>query len=152
MFFCNLTIAINGFSMVFLFFYHRFQWFSMVPDHWSNDAMVSMDRRGLEQFKSLTRNITRECFSKKITEERDGFWKNEHLKYHWKALGKEHIWIFKIYWYYVQNIHGMILKICKWENSVSFQILLNSACNCYSQKSQYAFVLPGNWTKKPLNE
>merc|ERR1712074_466171 len=31
----------------FLFFYHRFQWFSMVPDHWSNDAMVSMDRRGL---------------------------------------------------------------------------------------------------------
>ena len=27
--------------------YHRFQWFSMVPDHWSNNAMVSMDRRGL---------------------------------------------------------------------------------------------------------
>jgi len=47
MFFGGLTIAINGFSMVFLFFYHRFQWFSMVPDHWSNDAMVSMDRRGL---------------------------------------------------------------------------------------------------------
>jgi len=48
-FFGNLTIAINGFSMVLLFFYHRFQWFSMVPDHWSNDAMVSMDRRGLIQ-------------------------------------------------------------------------------------------------------
>ena len=47
MFFGNLTIAINGFSMFFLFFYHRFQWFSMVPDHWSNDAMVSMDRCGL---------------------------------------------------------------------------------------------------------
>ena len=31
----------------FWFFYHRFQWFSMVPDHWSNDAMVSMDRSGL---------------------------------------------------------------------------------------------------------
>ena len=31
----------------FLFSYHRFQWFSMVPDHWSNDAMVSMDRSGL---------------------------------------------------------------------------------------------------------
>ena len=31
----------------FWFFYHRFQWFSMVPDHWSNDAMVSMDRHGL---------------------------------------------------------------------------------------------------------
>ena len=23
------------------------QWFSMVPDHWSNDAMVSMDCCGL---------------------------------------------------------------------------------------------------------
>ena len=33
----------DGFS----FFYHRFQWFSMVRDHWSNDAMVSMDRYGL---------------------------------------------------------------------------------------------------------
>ena len=28
--------------------YHRFQWFSMVLDHWSNDAMVLMDRRGLK--------------------------------------------------------------------------------------------------------
>ena len=37
------------FRWFFLFFYHRFQWFSMVPDHWSNDAMVSMDRCGLEQ-------------------------------------------------------------------------------------------------------
>ena len=27
--------------------YHRFQWFLMVLDHWSNDAMVSMDRYGL---------------------------------------------------------------------------------------------------------
>ena len=47
MFFGGLTIATNGFSMVFLFCYHHFQWFSMVPDHWSNDAMVSMDRCGL---------------------------------------------------------------------------------------------------------
>ena len=47
MFFGGLTIALNVFSMVFFVFYHRFQWFSMVPDHWSNDAMVSMDRRGL---------------------------------------------------------------------------------------------------------
>ena len=31
----------------FLCCYHRFQWFSMVPDHQSNDAMVSMDRCGL---------------------------------------------------------------------------------------------------------
>ena len=43
----GLTIAINGFTMVFLCCYHRFQWFSMVPDHWLNDAMVSMDRCGL---------------------------------------------------------------------------------------------------------
>ena len=47
MFFGGLTIAINGFSIVFDFFYHRFRWFSMGPDHWSNDAMVSMDRCGL---------------------------------------------------------------------------------------------------------
>ena len=49
MFLGGLTIAINGFTMVFLCCYHRFQWFSMVPDHWSNDAMVSMDRCGLRQ-------------------------------------------------------------------------------------------------------
>ena len=47
MFFGSLTIAINGFSMFFLFCYHRFQWFAMISDHWSNDAMVSMDRCGL---------------------------------------------------------------------------------------------------------
>ena len=33
----------------FWYCYHRFQWFSMVLDHWSNDAMVSMDRYGLFQ-------------------------------------------------------------------------------------------------------
>ena len=47
MFLGGLTIAINGFTMVFWCCYHRFQWFSMVPDHWSNDAMVLMDRCGL---------------------------------------------------------------------------------------------------------
>ena len=47
----GLTIAINGFTMVFLCCYHRFQWFLMVPDHWSNDAMVSMDRCGLPGVK-----------------------------------------------------------------------------------------------------
>ena len=30
--------------------YHRSQWFSMVLDHWSNDAMVSMDGCGLMGF------------------------------------------------------------------------------------------------------
>ena len=49
MFLGGLTIAINGFTMVFWCCYHRFQWFSMVPDHWSNDAMVSMDRCGLRR-------------------------------------------------------------------------------------------------------
>ena len=30
-----------------------FKWFSMVMDHWSNDAMVSMDRSPLSQTKVL---------------------------------------------------------------------------------------------------
>ena len=38
----------------FLFCYHRFQWFSMVLDHWSNDAMVSMDRCGLVGSSSIS--------------------------------------------------------------------------------------------------
>ena len=33
----------------FLMLLPSLQWFSMVPDHWSNDAMVSMDRCGLMQ-------------------------------------------------------------------------------------------------------
>ena len=46
------------FSNGFCFCYHRFQWFSMVPDHWSNDAMVSMDRHGLQRsFLCLSRVI-----------------------------------------------------------------------------------------------
>ena len=49
----GLTIAINGFTMVFWCCYHRFQWFLMVPDHWSNNAMVSMDRCGLTWWLSL---------------------------------------------------------------------------------------------------
>ena len=47
MFFGGLTIAINGFSM---FFFILLPSLSMVfngPDHWLNDAMVSMDRCGL---------------------------------------------------------------------------------------------------------
>ena len=47
MFFGTLTIANDGFSMVFGSPNHWFQWFSMVKDHWSNDGMVSMDRPGL---------------------------------------------------------------------------------------------------------
>ena len=53
MFFSPLTIAFNGFSMVWGSFNHWIQWFSMVMDHWSNDAMVSMDRSPLSQTKVL---------------------------------------------------------------------------------------------------
>ena len=56
MFLGGLTIAINGFTMVFWCCYHRFQWFSMVPDHWLNNAMVPMDRCGLEDNKSWSKN------------------------------------------------------------------------------------------------
>ena len=49
MFFGTLTIANDGFSMVFGSPNHWFQWFSMVKDHWSNDGMVSMDRTGLNE-------------------------------------------------------------------------------------------------------
>ena len=34
-------------SMVFGLFHHRFQWFSMARNTWSNDGMVSMDRSAL---------------------------------------------------------------------------------------------------------
>ena len=47
MIFSPQTIDFNGFSMVWGSFNHWFQWFSMVMDHWSNDAMVSMDRSPL---------------------------------------------------------------------------------------------------------
>ena len=36
------TVGFNGFSMVLGSFNHWFQWFSMVMDHGSNNAMVSM--------------------------------------------------------------------------------------------------------------
>ena len=42
------TNGFNGFSMVLGSFNHWFQWFSMVMDHWSNDAMVSMYRSPLD--------------------------------------------------------------------------------------------------------
>ena len=65
MFLGGLTIAINGFTMVFRCCYHRFQWFLMVPDHWSNDAMVSMDRCGLTREEAdMTLSL---FFSKSVT-------------------------------------------------------------------------------------
>ena len=36
------TIGFNNLSMVLGSFNHWIEWFSMVMDHWSNDAMVSM--------------------------------------------------------------------------------------------------------------
>ena len=41
MFFGTLTIAKDGFSMVFGSPNCWFQWFLMVKDHWSNDGMES---------------------------------------------------------------------------------------------------------------
>ena len=57
MFFGTLTIANNGFSMVFRSPNHWFQWFSMVKDHWSNDGMVSMDRTGLQGIEGSIETI-----------------------------------------------------------------------------------------------
>ena len=37
--------------------YHRFQWFSMVLYHWSNDAMVSMHRYGLPYAHNILQTI-----------------------------------------------------------------------------------------------
>ena len=37
--------------------YHRFQWFSMVLYHWSNDAMVSMHRYGLNSNVELCSDL-----------------------------------------------------------------------------------------------
>ena len=63
MFFDTLTIANDGFSMVFGSPNHLFQWFSMVKDHWSNDGMVSMDRTGLGRsnvsFNMFSLNLTK---------------------------------------------------------------------------------------------
>ena len=47
MFFGTLTIAKDGFSMVFGSPNCWFQWFLMVKDHWSNNGMESIDRSGL---------------------------------------------------------------------------------------------------------
>ena len=46
-----MTNAFNGFSMVLGSFNHWFQWFSMVMDHWSNNAMVLMDHSPLNFHK-----------------------------------------------------------------------------------------------------
>jgi len=41
------TIGTNGFSLVFPIETMVFQWFPMVDNHWSNDGMVTIHRRGL---------------------------------------------------------------------------------------------------------
>jgi len=41
------TIGTDGFSMVFSLETMVFQWFPMVANHWSNDGMVTIHRRGL---------------------------------------------------------------------------------------------------------
>merc|ERR1711872_1027316 len=47
----TMTNAFNGFLMVLGSFNHWFQWFSMVMDHWSNNAMVLMDHSPLNFHK-----------------------------------------------------------------------------------------------------
>ena len=49
------TIGFNGFLMVLGPFNYWFQWFSMVMDHWSNDAMVSMYRSPLNPCRRTDR-------------------------------------------------------------------------------------------------
>ena len=47
------TIGTNGFSMVFQSANHWWRCFSMVANHWSNDAMVTIHRSGLVPSISL---------------------------------------------------------------------------------------------------
>ena len=54
------TIGFNGFSMVLGSFNHWLQWFSMVRDHWSNDAMVSMYRTPLSSKLLMTNILSKE--------------------------------------------------------------------------------------------
>ena len=49
------TIAFNDFLMVLGSFNHWFQWFSMVKDHWSNNAMVSIYRSPLNPCRRTDR-------------------------------------------------------------------------------------------------
>jgi len=44
------TIGTDGFSMVFSLETMVFQWFPMVANHWSNDGMVTIHRRGLTTY------------------------------------------------------------------------------------------------------
>ena len=46
------TIGTDGFSMVFSLETMVFQWFPMVANHWSNDGMVTIHRRGLDLAKA----------------------------------------------------------------------------------------------------
>ena len=66
MFFGSLTMAMANNWHQQLYFngfwscscHQRFQWFSMVLDRWSNDAMVSMDRHGLCKPKVKSKNAS----------------------------------------------------------------------------------------------
>ena len=57
------TIGTNGFSMVFPLETMVFQWFPMVANHWSNDGMVTIHRRGLGWIDKFNKCILRELWS-----------------------------------------------------------------------------------------
>ena len=58
MIFSPQTIAFNGFSIVLGLINHWIQWFSMVMDHWSNNAMVSMGHSHLNSHKDWNFKVT----------------------------------------------------------------------------------------------
>ena len=99
----GLTIAINGFKMVFWCCYHRCQWFSMVLDHWSNDAMVSMDRCGLVYIDSILWEKTyikyqnfRICLKKWSCFFR--YTPNMYLSFYWLAMANSCVNPIVYYW------------------------------------------------------
>ena len=50
-------VKINGFSMVLRTGNYRFQWFTKVVHHWSNDGMVAYHRRSLSTQKKCSVRI-----------------------------------------------------------------------------------------------
>merc|ERR1712032_723408 len=65
------TIGTNGFSMVFPLETMVIQWFPMLANHWSNDGMVTIHRRGL--------NPSLNC-SPSVRFPGSQFWKCLHLE------------------------------------------------------------------------
>ena len=58
------TIGTNGFSMVFWSVNHWWRWFSMVANHWSNDAMVTIHRSSLSYIYLGHHHVESSCRNK----------------------------------------------------------------------------------------